>query len=225
MKRNRVDYSGFSLRRLNDPRFSHAILLIGWIVYFALYFITENLIPAESCHVIHSRLDDLIPFREGFVLVYMAWYAFVFGSLAFTFFYDVESFRKMQTFIMITQGIAMLIYVLYPSRQDLRPEFFEHDNLLTAAVGFLYAFDTPTGVFPSLHVAYSIGIFSVFSKDRLCPWWAKALIGFFVFLVCLSVCYIKQHSVLDVFAAIPVCLIAEIMLYGKDYLGKWCRKI
>ena len=43
MKKQRVDYSGFSLRRLNEPRFSHIKLLAGWIVYFTLYFLTETL--------------------------------------------------------------------------------------------------------------------------------------------------------------------------------------
>ena len=62
--KQRVDYSGFSLRRLNEPRFAHAKLLGGWLVYFALYFLTENLIPLERCHVIHCALDDMIPFCE-----------------------------------------------------------------------------------------------------------------------------------------------------------------
>ena len=43
MKKQRFDYSGFSLRRLNEPRFAHIKLLAGWIVYFAMYFLTENL--------------------------------------------------------------------------------------------------------------------------------------------------------------------------------------
>lgn len=42
MKKQRVDYSGFSLRRLNEPRFAHIKLLGGWIVYFPLYFLTET---------------------------------------------------------------------------------------------------------------------------------------------------------------------------------------
>ena len=41
-------------------------------------------------------------------------------------------------------------------------------------------------------------------------------------MVCLSVCFIKQHSSLDVLAALPVCLVAEIVLYGKDY---WLPKL
>jgi len=216
-KKKPVDYSGFSLRRLNEPRFSHVKLLGGWIFYFVMYFITENLIPREACHVIHCALDDMIPFNEFFLIFYVGWYALVFGALAYTFFYDVPSFRKLQIFIIVTQVIAMTCYVLYPSRQDMRPEVFERENVLTALMAFIYSFDTSTGVCPSLHVGYSLGILSVALKDRdLGAGW-KALLSFVVLMICLAVCFVKQHSALDVFWALPMCLVAEIITYGKDY--------
>ena len=54
-----VNYREFRLSRINEPRFAHVKLLAGWIVYFALYFITENLIPESRCHLMHCALDDL----------------------------------------------------------------------------------------------------------------------------------------------------------------------
>ena len=217
MKKQPYDYSGFSLRRLNEPRFAHAKLLAGWIGYFALYFITENLIPASRCTPIHCALDDLIPFNEFFVFFYVGWYLLCFGSLAYTFFYDVPAFKKLQIFIMITQAVAMLCYILWPSRQDLRPEVFPRQNLLTALMAFIYSFDTSTGVCPSLHVAYSMGILSVGLKDKdLAVGWKIAL-TVFVFGICAAVCFVKQHSAVDVLAALPVCLVAEAIVYGKDY--------
>ena len=217
LKKKPVDYSGFSLRRLNEPRFSHVKLLGGWIFYFTMYFITENLIPREACHPIHCALDDLIPFNEFFLIFYVGWYALVFGALAYTLFFDVPKFRKLQIFIIITQVIAMTCYVIYPSRQDLRPEVFERQNVLTALMAFIYSFDTSTGVCPSLHVGYSLGILSVALKDRELGAGWKALLGFVVLMICLAVCFVKQHSALDVFWALPMCLVAEIVTYGKDY--------
>ncbi len=217
MKKQRVDYSGFSLRRLNEPRFAHVKLLLGWVGYFALYFFTENLIPAERCHVIHCALDDAIPFCEGFVVFYVGWYVLVAGSLAYALFYDVESFKKLQIYIMITQAVAMLCYIVYPSIQNLRPESFPRQNVFTWALGIIYAFDTPTGVFPSLHAAYSLGILSVGLKDRQLSRAVKAALTLFVVMVCLAVCFVKQHSALDVLAALPLCLLAEGLVYGKDY--------
>lgn len=222
MKKQRVDYSGFSLRRLNEPRFAHVKLLAGWIVYFALYFITENLIQVERCHVIYWFLDDLIAFNEIYVIFYVSWYGLVFGALAYTLFYDVDSFKRLQTYIMITQALAMLCYIFYPSVQNLRPESFPRDNVFTWMLGLLYAFDTPTGVLPSLHVAYSLGILSVAMKDRQLSRGIKAALAVFVVMVCLSVCFVKQHSSLDVLAALPVCLAAELLVYGKDF---WFPKL
>ena len=217
MKRQRVDYSGFSLSRLNEPRFSHLKLLGGWIVYFILYFVTENLIPREKCHPIHCWLDDVIPFNEFFLIFYCGWFLLVFGSLLYYLLYDVERFRKLQIYIMCTQAIAMFIYIVYPSRQDLRPEVFPRENILTALMSFIYAFDTSTGVCPSLHVGYSMAILSVTSKDPFLSKGLKAFLTFFIVMICAAVCFVKQHSAVDVFAALIMCFFIEIALFGKDY--------
>lgn len=217
MKRTVYDYRGFSLKKLNEPRFAHLKLLGGWIVYFALYFITENLIPWERCTPVHCGLDDLIPFNEWFALFYVGWYVLVFGSLLYTLLFDVPRFRKIQIFIMITQAVAMVCYILWPTRQDLRPEVFPRENFLTSVMAFIYAFDTSTGVCPSLHVAYSLGILSAGLKDEALPAWGKGCLTLFVVGVCLAVCFVKQHSALDVLFALPVGLLAEILVYGRDY--------
>ena len=213
MKKQMIDYRELSLKTINEPRYRHVKLLLGWVFYFVMYFITENLIPPERCHPMHCALDDLIPFNEFFVIFYVGWYVLVFGSLLYYFLYDADKFSKLQTYIIVTQVVAMTIYVLWPSRQDLRPTVFPRQNILTALMAFIYSFDTNTGVCPSLHVAYSMGILSVGLKDRELPRWAKGLLCFVVLMICLSVCFVKQHSALDVLAAMPVCLLAEYLTF------------
>ncbi len=212
-----VDYSGFSLRKLGEPRFRHILLLLGWIGYFLLYLLTENLIPPEKCHPVHMFLDDLIPFNEYFAVFYVAWYALVFFSLLFSLLYDVEKFKHIQKFIMITQAVAMLCYILWPSRQDLRPEQFPRENFFTWVMGSIYSFDTSTGVCPSLHVAYSLGILSADLKDREMGRVWKVLLILLVVMISVSVCFVKQHSALDVLTALPLGLLAEILVYGRDW--------
>ena len=218
MKKPVVDYREFRFSRLNTPQFAHLKpAILGWLFYFSFYFLTENLIPAELCHPIHCALDDMIPFCEYFAVFYVFWYALVFGSLIVTLLYDVESFSNLSKFIFITQFIAMTIYILYPSRQDLRPEVFPRDNFLTDLMIFIYSFDTSTGVFPSLHVAYSMGILSVaLKKKELKAVW-KWLLGLVVVLICLATAFVKQHSMLDVFAALPVSLAAELLVSWDSY--------
>lgn len=220
MRKPVVDYRTFRLSKLKTPEFSHLLLLLGWVVYFILYALTENLIPAEICHPIHMWLDDLIPFNEYFVIPYVFWYVLIVISLGYFLLYDIQQFKNLQTYIIITQAVAMLVYIIYPSRQDLRPTDFPRDNFLTDIVRFLYAFDTNTGVFPSLHAAYSLGIASVWLKDKTAhPLW-KTFVVIAVAFICVSIAFVKQHSAADFFAALPVCLLAEILVFGKSYYAR-----
>ena len=212
MKRSMIDYRGLSLRRIREPQFSHLLLIIGWIVYFALYFLTENLIPRESCHLVHSRLDDLIPFREEFVIFYCFWYLLVFGSLLYYLLYDRERFTRLQVYIMFTQAVAMIVYILWPSIQDLRPETFPRENFFTWVLSLIYAFDTPTGVCPSLHVAYSMGIASTWIGDRYASRGWKIFVTAAAVVISISTMFVKQHSAVDVFAAVGLGLVAEVFV-------------
>ena len=114
----------------------------------------------------------------------------------------------------------MTAYILYPSRQDLRPLVFERDNILTRIMGIIYAFDTNTGVCPSLHVGYSLGIASVWLKKKdASPAW-KAFIVILVILICLATAFVKQHSVVDILWALPLGLFAEILTFHVIYRKK-----
>lgn len=220
MRKPAVDYRSFRLREINNPQFAHLKLLLGWVGYFLLYFLTENLIPEENCTPVHMWLDDMIPFCEWFVIPYVFWYVLIVISLGYFLLYNVDSFKRLQTFIIITQVIAMAIYIVFPSRQDLRPAEFPRDNFLTQCVALIYSADTNTGVCPSLHVAYSIGIASVWLKEKGVSRWWKVFVLVAVILICLATMFIKQHSAVDFFAAIPVCLIAEGFVYRDKYFRK-----
>ena len=224
MRKPVVDYREFRLTRLNEPRFAHLKLLGWWLVYFALYFLTEHFIPIERCHVIHCSLDDLIPFNEYFLLIYSYWYVFIVFSLIWFLLYDIHAFKNMQVFIVITQLVAMVVYVIWPSVQLLRPTSFARDNFLTRAMAFVYMFDTPTGVCPSLHVAYSLGIASAWCHRKQTPWYGKAFVILSAFMISISTAFVKQHSVVDIFAAIPLGILAEFLVYGKTRLHRWIAK-
>ena len=220
MKKPVVDYRQFRLSKLNDPQFAHLKLLLGWVVYFLFYFLTENFIPVENCHVIHSALDDRIPFNEFFFIPYCFWYLLIVISLVYFALYDVENFKNLQIFIIITQVVAMTVYILYPSVQNLRPTEFARDNFFTWLAGIIYTFDTPTGVCPSLHVAYSLGIGSCWLKEKSASKLWKGFVVFSVILISLSTAVVKQHSVVDIAAALPVGLLAEILVFGKYWKNK-----
>ena len=121
----------------------------------------------------------------------------------------------MQTYIIITQIIAMVVYIIFPNRQDLRPEVFPRENLLTSLIGFIYSVDTNTGVCPSLHVGYSLGIASIWLRESGVPKWIRIGIAVWCGIICISVAFVKQHSVVDIFAAVPMCLFAEWFVFFR----------
>ena len=190
-------------------------LLLWWGVYFTLYFLTERLIPMDACHEIHTPLDDKIPFCEWFVIFYVGWYGLVVGSLVWLLIRDPPAFCKLQTYIILVQMMATVVYVIYPSYQNLRPQTFPRENALTELVGLLYKIDTPTGVFPSLHVAISIALISTWLRERQVCVWVRGGIILFCLLVILSVSFVKQHSVLDILGAIPICLLTEWLIFAE----------
>lgn len=195
------------------------MFVFGWLVYFSLYFLTENLIPAEECYPVHCFLDDIIPFCEYFVIPYVGWYLLIVVSLIYFALYNPDNFGNLTKFIIVTQVSAMIIYIIFPNRQNLRPTEFVRENIFTDIVQLLYTFDTNTNVCPSLHVAYSIGIASTWLKEKRASVYTKALVTIFCFLVCISVTFVKQHSVVDIFAAIPICILAEWITFKNTYIS------
>lgn len=209
MRKPEADYRKLRFHNIKTDEFRHLKLLLGWVIYFLLYFLTEQLILSENCHLIHSPLDDRIPFCEFFALFYVGWYGLVALSLLWFMLYHIHSFRHLQTYIFSVQMVATAVYILYPSRQTLRPVVFPRQNVLTDLMGLIYRIDTPTGIFPSLHVAVSLGIALIWMRERSVALWIRLVIALFCLGVCLSVVFVKQHSVLDIFAAIPLCLLGE----------------
>lgn len=220
MRKPMVDYRKFRLSKINEPEFCHLKLLLGWVGYFILYFLTENLIPAEKCYPVHIALDDIVPFCELFLIPYVFWYLLIVISLGYFALYNVDNFKKLQTYIIITQVVAMTVYIVFPNRQDLRPEVFPRDNFLTDIVRIIYTFDTNTGVFPSLHVAYSLGIASTWLKEKSASKITKTLVVITVILICLSVAFIKQHSVADIFGALVLGALAEFLVFKSYWKAK-----
>lgn len=210
-----VDYSQFRLRKINDPEYAHMKLLISWPLYFLAFILTERWIPYDRCSVIYSKLDAVIPFCEYFLIPYVLWYGLVAGSLVYFMLYRIKSFQYLQKYIIILEIVAITVYILFPNRQDLRPAQFARDNFFTQAVKLLYRVDTSTNVCPSMHVAFSVAIASVWTKEENVSRTVKTAIVILAVLVCLSTVFLKQHSVVDGYAAIVVCLLAEWIVFRK----------
>lgn len=164
MKRKTVvDYRKFRFSKMNTPEFEHLKYLIYWPIFGLLFLTVERLWIRESYYPISCSLDDRIPFCEFFLIPYLFWFVFLVGIHIYTLLYDTESFKRLMKFIIISYSAAMLIYILFPNCQELRPVVFERDNIFTRFIERFYQFDTNTNVCPSIHVIGSVAV-------MLCAW-------------------------------------------------------
>ena len=214
---NRVDYRQFRLNKLNTPEFSHLKLLLFWPFYGLTFLYLERFHPVETYHAMYCPLDDLIPFCELFLIPYLFWFVFLAGMVFYTLFTDVDAFRKMMKFVILTHCAALLIFFLFPNSQHLRPRVFERNNVLTAFIAAFYQFDTNTNVCPSLHAIGSVAaMLGGWDSKWLSSRGRKITLGVIAFLISISTVFLKQHSVLDLVVAAPICLIAYVLTYRRE---------
>lgn len=213
MKKNEItDYRKFRFSKLNTPEFSHLKYLIFWPIYGIVFSVLERGWIRDYYYPMHCALDDYIPFCEYFLIPYMFWFVFLVGMILYTLLFDTGSFRKLMQFIILTYTTTIVIYILFPNCQELRPVTFERDNIFTQFMASFYEFDTNTNVCPSLHVIGSLAVMfsSWHSKHFSSLPWQIAFTGTAV-LISVSTVFLKQHSAIDVLGAVPICIAAYIL--------------
>lgn len=208
-----VDLRRFRLKKLNLPEYRHLWLMLFWPIYTLRYFLLSFLCGSADAHVIYSPLDDLIPFAEWFVIFYVLWYVFIFGMHLYLALYDVKNYKRYTLFLICTITISSLTFVFYPSRQNLRPTSFESSNIFTWIIHLIYTVDDSCNVFPSEHVIGALAVVAAGLNTKTISRPCKWIIATLGILISLSTVFIKQHSVLDVFASVVLCAIAYIPIY------------
>ncbi|MBS7315796.1 MAG: phosphatase PAP2 family protein [Clostridiaceae bacterium] len=210
-----VDYRNFRLSKLNTPEYSHLKLLFFWPLYGLVFLILERGC-GQNFHLVYTALDDKIPFCELFAIPYYFWFLFLIGMLLYTLLFDVQEFRRYMWTIILTYSITCVIYIVYPTYQNLRPAILPRDNFLTRIISGLYAFDTNTNVCPSLHVTGSLAVYFAslhIKRFQTLPW--RLAFAITTVLICASTVFLKQHSLIDVAAALVLCALVYPMVYRR----------
>ena len=148
--------------------YKHALpLIIYGIIYLAWFGHLERTVTSHY-RVIHVALDDHIPFCEIFVVPYLLWFAYVAVVVAYFFLRDKDDYFRTCTFLFTGMTIFLLVSTLWPNGHHLRPYIMPRDNVFTHLVARLYRTDTPTNLWPSIHVYNSLGChIAVMHSSRL----------------------------------------------------------
>lgn len=199
-------------------RYKHAIPLMVYAVIYCVWFAWLERKVINPPFIIHVKLDDMIPFCELFVIPYFLWFAYVSVVVLYCFFVNKQEYYNTCVFLFTGMTVFLVISTLWPNGHHLRPYAMPRDNIFTALIAHLYRMDTPTNLWPSIHVYNSIGAhLAVIHSPKLAKN-KKVCIGSFVLciLIILSTVFIKQHSMFDVMTAFVMAGVMYAVVYQAN---------
>lgn len=196
-------------------KYKHGLWFLYALLYFPWFSYLEKTVTTNF-HEIHMSVDDKIPFCEFFIIPYFLWFAFIGSGLAYFFLKDAGEFNRLCIFLGVGMTLFLVISTVYPNGCHLRPETFPRENIFTDLVRRLYATDTSTNLFPSIHVYNSIAVclavwYSKHLKTKKVIRWGALVL---TILIILSTMFLKQHSVFDVLTAFILCAVMWGLVYS-----------
>lgn len=165
-----------------------------------LVFYGTRLLPTPPPHVLTTRLDAAIPLVPVWITVYLLvfvdWFACILEILSER---RAHALRFTAAYV-ISMLISGAVFLLFPCTMA-RPEVPGSD-LFSALLRLIYQIDSPTHLFPSLHVMVTYLCWRGCMGCRKLPKWFPPLQFGILVCVCLSILFVKQHVLADIPAGI-----------------------
>lgn len=204
-------------------KYKHGVpVAVFGIIYLVWFYLLENRGPADYMPV-HMNIDDYIPFCEAFVIPYLLWFVYVPAVLIYLFVKDRDGYWNNAMFLCTGMMIFLVISTFIPNAHHLRLKEFPRNNVFTWMIGLLWRTDTPTNLFPSIHVFNSLGAhFAVLNNEKLSQ---NKWIRYGSLLLCISIILstmlIKQHSMFDVLTAFIMGAVMYAAVYYYNVVVVW----
>ncbi len=207
----------------------HGIIVLAYaLLYMGVFnYLEQREVPFY--HIVHTALDDVIPFCEVFIIPYLFWFFYILLAVLYFIFRegDHREYYRMVFHMMTGMTIFLIVSYLYPNAQQLRPTVFPRDNIFTYMVKELYSRDTPTNILPSIHVFNSLAIhIAITTSEKLRDKKAIKIVSLVITtLIILSTMFLKQHSVIDVFLGMTMALLGYQLFYVAGVNKEHARRV
>lgn len=192
-------------------------LLVAYLpIHLIWYMILEQVNANDNYYLMHCALDDVIPFCEWFIFPYLSWFLYMASIGVVLLVNDPKGFKNYLLILWTGFFLSCLFISFFSTGQELRPDMAElsRSNVATWIVDKIYAFDTNTNVFPSMHVIGSLAAACGIIQSRYLRRFTWVQIGspiLCLLIICATV-FLKQHSVLDVFGGIAFFAVAYVIV-------------
>ncbi len=196
----------FDFRRLLQPYVLKTYIILGALQLMSFYP-TRLALPYLPVHMLGSPLDELIPFRPAWVIVYFLSFPFWIFSKLWIISESREQAHRFSAYYTLALIFTAAAFLLYPCTIQ-RPEI-TGTGLFDDLMRLVYFVDDPKNLLPSLHVLATYFCWRGMRGCRTIPKWYKVFSFIFIFAVCLSVLFVKQHAAVDIptgilFAEVPI---------------------
>lgn len=183
----------------------HLIPIAVWFVIYMGLFGFLEIVPPRDVHLIHCALDDRIPNMAIFIYPYVSWFPYIVVCAALAIKnLDDRQFKK--AVLVLTTGMNIFLFISYvwPTGLDFRESIvYDLHTLSGNLLKFVQTVDTPKSVFPSMHVYVTLVLqYTLEMQKKLVPAWGIWVGRVLAVLIVLSTMFTKQHSAVDVTAAI-----------------------
>ena len=187
-----------------------------WVVYLIWFFWLDLTVTAPK-YILHSPLDDLIPFNEWFIFPYGSWFFLLAGVTALLWWFDTASYDKLCLMMFSGMTFCLILYMVLPNGLDIRPTVEEvgRSNIAMTLMQLIWKADASVNVCPSIHCQSSACMAMAFSHSKLAEGKSlrKVLAWAWAALICLSTVFTKQHSVIDVACGLAVAFVWLPVVY------------
>jgi len=203
---------------VKNKRFLLVILFTFFYITAFKYLERRN---TEDYILVHTKIDEMIPFCEYFIIPYLVWFFYVTVTIILLGMKDRNNYYKTIVYLALGMVFFIVFSYLVPNGHDLRPDLqsIDRNNYFIRLMRVLYRKDTATNILPSIHVYNSIACHIGICKYNFSK--GKKTIRFISFFTCIliiiSTMLCKQHSVVDVIFAI----VLNIVFYPLSYYINW----
>jgi PAP2 superfamily len=196
---------------LIDGRLRIPAIIGGGLLLAALFAVPARVHVGQPRILARSALDDVIPFLDWSIWVYVTYYAFLIAAMWF----PRDDNRRSDAFygMLPASAIGLVIFTLWPTAIG------RESASLAGASGFLwrllFSIDTMVNALPSMHVAHTcLAAVALASRGRL---W-RIIVPVWATMIILSTLTTKQHCAIDVpggFVLAAICFV--LVRYGVEY--------
>ena len=209
------------MKFLKNQNVSQIIPFLLYLVFYMIWFTILERLPRTRFFDLSSELDTYIPFIVEFIIPYLSWFLFQAVWVVFVFFVDRKTYEQLTTMLMIGMTVFLVVSTFLPTKISLRPYYIESRGICAFLVRRLWAVDTPTNVWPSIHVFNTTALMmTLFTSQH--PLLRKNAVRipvvFWCGMIVLSTMFLKQHSVGDVLAALALNGIAYVLVYNWGFV-------